>query len=359
MSSSPTRRWRGRRLGEALAGLALIAALAPPAAAQAADTPGTGPFGLTPAPTPAGQPRPYFSLTIAPGQSANDVAIVSNEGTRPERLLVTTSRGVTAANSGSAFEGIAGRCAGASCWVAGLPALVTLAPGARMALGFRVAVPAATRPGQYLAGLMAQSAIRPSPVRVGSNGHASAKVTIIDQVTVGVAITVGRFPQMRTALSISAVSAGWVGATPRLFIPVRNTGQTFVRATGTISCRSGGRPRLYRVIMETVLPGGQAALPVNAPGLTSGAMPCTIQLHGSTGLRAAWSGVVNVRPMVATRTYHSAKSVYVSLPENTVPPWAVALMVIGALILASLLALLLQNRKRTARPPGLARKRRG
>jgi len=358
VNSSHTGRRRGRRTGGTLAGLALMAALAAPAAAQAAGVPGTGPFGLTPAPTPAGQPRPYFSLTVAPGRSAQDVAIISNEGTRTERLKVTTSMGVTAANSGSAFEGITGKCAGASCWVAGLPLTVTLAPGARMALGFRIDVPAPTRPGQYLAGLTAESAIRPSPVRVGSNGHASARAIIIDEVTVGVAVTVGRLSQMRTTLSISAVSAGWVGSTPRLFIPVRNTGQTFVRATGTISCRSGGQAHSYRVIMETVLPGGRAALPVNAPGLTNGLVPCTIRLRGNTGSLATWSGVVNVPPLVATRTYHPAKSVYVSLPENTVPPWAVALMVIGTLILASLLALLLLQSRRRTDPPGRARQRR-
>jgi hypothetical protein len=98
-------------------------------------------------------------------------------------------------------------------------------------------------------------------------------------------------------------------------------------------------------------------LPINAPGLSSGPVPCTVRLRGSAGLRAIWSGIVNVPPRVATRTYHPAKSVYVSLPENTVPPWAVALMVIGALILASLLALLVQSRRQASRPAGLARKR--
>jgi hypothetical protein len=356
VSASHTGWRRRRRTVGALAGLALMAGLAaPPPVAQAAGVPGTGPFGLTPAPTPAGQARPYFSLTVAPGRSAQDVAIISNEGTRTERLTVSTSRAVTAANSGSAYEGITGKCGGASCWVVGLPVTVTLAPGARTALGFRIAVPSSTRPGQYLAGLTAESANEPRPVRVGSNGRASAKVIIIDEVIVGVAVTVGRLSQMRTDLSISSVSAGWIGSTPRLFIPVRNTGQTFAQAKGTISCRSGGRPHSYRVIMETVLPGGQAVLPINAPGLTSGPVPCMIRLRGNTDFRATWSGTVNLQPLVATTTNHPASSVYVSLPENTVPPWAVALMVIGALILGSLLAPLVQSRKRMGRYAGLTR----
>ena len=98
--------------------------------------------------------------------------------------------------------------------------------------------------------------------------------------------------------------------------------------------------------MQTVLPGGSAVLPVNAPGLTSGPLPCTVRLRDSARL-VAWSGTVSVPPRTATRTYHLDKDAYVALPEGTVPPWAVALLVIGALTLASLLALLARSRTST------------
>jgi hypothetical protein len=313
--------------------------------------PGTGPFGLIPAPTAAGQPRSYFSLTIAPGGSASDAAIISNEGTVTERLQVTLARGVTAANSGSAFEASTGRCSGPGCWLSGLPATVTLAPGARKALPFRVTVPAQTPPAQYLAGITAESAITPRAVRVGSNGPASARAIIIDQVTVGVAVTVGSLARMRTAAKITGVAGGWVGSTPRLSLAVRNTGQTFTRATGTISCLSGSRRHSYRVYMQTVLPGGAAALAVNAPGLASGSLPCAVRLRTAAGGLITWSGTVRLPSEVLTRTYHPAKGVYVSLPQGTIPPWAVALLVVGALILITLLTLL-ARRRRPARPPG-------
>lgn len=352
MSSSQAGRGRGRLAGRSIAALALLAALATQAGAQAAtlSPPVTGPFGLTPTPTAGGQPRPYFQLTLAPGQSTVDTAIISNEGTKPERLKVTVSKGVTAGNSGSAFEGVTGRCRGTSCWVKKLPGTVTLAPGARKMFAFRVTVPRWARPGQYLAGITAESAIRPRSVLVGTNGHAQARAIIIDQVTVGVAVTVGDLSRLRTALAISPVSAGWIGSTPRLNIPVHNPGQTFVRATGTITCTSAGLRHSYRVYMSTVLPRGGAVLPVNAPGLASGPTPCTIRLNDGTGIPVTWSGVVNVPPRVITRTYHPEKGVYVSLPEQTIPPWAIALMVIGGLILTSLLALLIQSRRRLARP---------
>ena len=338
--------------------LALLAAVAGTAPARAASGPAIGPFGLIPAATAAGQARSYFRLAIGPGRSARDVAVISNEGRVTERLRVTVSVGVTATNSGSAYETPRGRCAGTSCWVSGLPHTVTLVPGQRKALGFRVAVPAGTRPGQYLAGITAESAIRPKAVQVGRNGHASARAIIIDQVTVGVAVTVGSPAQLRTALSVSGVTGSWVGRTPRLSIAVRNVGQTFTRARGTAVCQAGGRRHSYRVIMSTVLPGGSAVLPVNAPGLASGSLPCTVRLRAAAGTRTTWSGVVSFPERVLTRTYHPAKGVYVSVPQSTTPTWAIVLLVLGGLILAALLvllALLVRRRHRQPRPAGTPR----
>jgi hypothetical protein len=359
MSSSQPGRRRGRIAGRGLAALALLAAVATQTGAQAASIPaGPGPFGLTPTPTAAGQPRSYFQLTIAPGRSDVDTAIISNESTKLQRLKVTVSRGLTAANSGSAYVGLTGHCQGPSCWVKKLPGTVTLTPGERKMFAFRVTVPRWTQPGQYLAGVTAESAIRPRSVVVGSNGHAQARAIIIDEVTVGVAVTVGDQARLRTALAISPVAAGWIGSTPRLNIPVSNPGQTFVRATGKISCTSGGQRHSYPVFMSTVLPHGGAVLPVNAPGLVSGTAQCAIWLNDGTGRPVTWSGAVNVPPRVITRTYHPVKGVYVSLPEQTIPPWAIALMVIGGLILTSLLVLLIQSRRRLANPGRAAGSRR-
>jgi hypothetical protein len=330
----------------AVAAVLTAGALAGPAPAGAISAPGSGPFGLTPAPTTAGLPRPYFELTIAPGRSARDTVIISNEGTRTDHLRVATSSGITAANSGSAFGQPSGKCTGPGCWVSGLPAIVTLAPGARMTLEFRVAVPATTGPGQYLAGITAEPATRSPAVPVGSGGRASAKAVIIDQVTVGVAVTVGRLAHLRTALVISAVRAGSVGSLPRLYIPVRNSGQTFTRATGSVACRTHGWSRSYRVVMDTVLPGDSAVIPVNAPGLPSGPVPCTARLLDAAGHAIAWTGTVDVPDPKPTVTIHTGDGVYSALPADRVPPWAIALMVLGALILLALGGLLIVRWKR-------------
>jgi hypothetical protein len=303
-----------------------------------------GTFGIVPSSTSAGRPRSYFNLAVQPGKTTRDTAVISNTGSRTQRLKITTSSGVTAANSGSAYQNAPGKCGGPRCWVTGLPAAVTLAPGERRARTFRVSVPAGVQPAQYLTGITAESSARSSAVAVGSNGQASAKTIIVRQVTVGVAVTVGVLAQMKRALEISPVSAGWVGHTPRLFISVHNLGQTFARAKGTVLCTVHGRPHSYRVIVETVLPGTTAVLPINAPGLSGESVPCKVRLREGTDPPAIWAGVVTLPSQSQRKIIHTGNGAYTTLPDNTLPLWAIVLMVLGAMILTTLLVLLRRNK---------------
>jgi hypothetical protein len=328
----------------AAAALLLIAGTGATTPARANATTGDGSFSVTPSPTSSGRARSYFDLTVAPGQQTWDTAIFSNTGPETEVLRISVSTGVTATNSGSAYQNPAGPCTAAGCWVTGLPATVTIAPGEGRVLRFQVTVPANAPAAQYLAGITVQPAT-PSTATLGSNGPASAKAIIINKVTAGVAVTVGALSQMTTALNVSAVSAGWIGTTPRLSIPVSNIGQTFARATGTISCATDGTRHTYDVTMSTVLPGGHAVLAVNAPDLASGSLPCTVRLDDGTDHPVTWSGTVNLPPANARKLIHTGNGTYTELPDTTTPPWAIALIVIGVLILATLLALLVLRRR--------------
>ena len=94
---------RSRR---AIAALTVVAAVTLPvvvsAIPAAADTPGG--FGLIPTPGPAGNARSYFQLTIQPGRSTTDIAIIADLGSQSERLRLLAVPGETAGNSGSAYE---------------------------------------------------------------------------------------------------------------------------------------------------------------------------------------------------------------------------------------------------------------
>jgi hypothetical protein len=337
-------RWRSLAGAVALAALAVIPAL-PAAAASAV---GNGQFGITPAAGSNGIVAPYFVMTVAAGRSAKDTAIISNPGTKAVTLKIGRSVGVTAGNGGSSYNPSFGECSGSGCWVTGLPGTVTLPAGTGERQPFVVHVPAGTAPGQYLAGITVESASSRS-VQVGSNGKgATARAVVIDQVTVGVAVNVGSLDQMTTRLQIPSVTGTAIGQLARMNILLRNTGQTFTGARGHVSCTAAGRGYAYTVVAGTVLPHGQAAIPVNAPGFPKGrAVPCTVLLGYGHGLTVRWAGTVTVPAPPATRIYHTGNGAYTVVPVgSSIPPWAIALIIVGVLAVAVMAFLLWRLRRR-------------
>ena len=325
--------------------LAVMAPLLPAAAAPAG---GNGQCGLTPVPDSAGRVAPYFMLTMAAGESAIGTALVSNEGHVAEKLKLSRATGVTAGNGGSAFSREFEGCSGTGCWVGGLAGEVTLPAGAVERLPFTVRVPAGTPPGQYLAGLTVEAAVPPPSVQVGSNGQATARAVIIERVTVGVAVTVGVLARMTTRLRIPDVSGQAIGPTARLNIRLANTGQTFAHGTGKASCTAAGRRHSFAVYASTVLPHDQAVIAVNAPGLPEGvSMPCAVRLHYGNGLTASWAGRVTVPASPRTRIVHTGPGAYSVVPANGIPAWAIALLIVGVLVLAAMAAVLLRLRRRS------------
>lgn len=341
----------GRRSGWGVAMAAVLAALvamAPVLPAAAVGVGGNGQFGLTPAPDSAGHAAPYFIMTVAAGDSAAGTALISNEGQQAEQLKVSRATGVTAGNGGSAFSRSFQSCSGPGCWVSGLPGQVSLPGLSGERLGFMVRVPAGTPPGQYLSGITAEAAAMPRSVQIGSNGKASARAVIVARVTVGVAVTVGSLAQMRTLLRIPGVSGQDIGPTARLDIVLANTGQTFTHGTGQASCTAAGRRHSFAVYASTVLPHDQAVIAVNAPGLPEGAtMPCTVRIGYGDGLIVSWAGLVTVPAPPHTRIVHTGPGAYSVVPEGGIPPWAVALLVVGVLVLAAVAVLLLRMRRRS------------
>jgi hypothetical protein len=329
------------------AALGALVAVTSALPAAAAGPSGNGTFGLTPAPGPDGVVVPYFTLTVAPGSSASGIAVLSNPGSTAEKLKISRATGVTAGNGGSAFSQAFRKCSGTGCWMTITPASVTLAGHTEEGLRFTVHVPAGATPRQYLAGISAESAVRPQPVTVGANGKARAQAIIIEQVTVGVAVTVGSLSQMTTRFRIRGVSGADEGRTARLNIGLYNTGQTFAHGTGRASCMAAGQRHSFAVVASTVLPGDHAVIAVNAPGLPEGTtVPCTVRLRYGAGLIARWAGLVAIPAPPRTHTVHTGPGAYsVVSSGNGLLPWLIALVAVGVLILAAL-AVLIRRRRR-------------
>ncbi len=333
-------------------------ALAAPvsAAAPAAGSPGSnGSFGLSPAPGASGRAQPYFELNLPVGGTTTATALVTNGGRAAETLRIGRSTGVTAGNGGSGFSGAFHPCSGPACWLASLPSVVTLPGGAMKAFGFRVRVPSGTRPGQYLAGITAQLATAPKQAQLGQHGPTGAKAVIIRQVSVAVAVTVGQHAALTTRLHITRVSGSAIGTLPRLNIVLANTGQTFAHAAGSAVC-SGAKPGRYAVYADTVLPGDHATIPANATGLAEGAtVRCTVRLTYGSGQVASWTGPVTIPAVPHAHMVAVGNGDYAALPDGGIPPWAIALIVLGLLLLAGLAVIVLRLRRTSHGEPGPGR----
>jgi Bacterial protein of unknown function (DUF916) len=334
-----------------LAGFPLVAA----GAAQTGTSTGTGaaigtggaqPFGLNPAQSGDGHYLSYFNLTAGTGQQATATVILSNLGHKSERLRLSRSLGVTAANGGIAYTAASGPCSGPACWLAGVARTVTLAAGVREKIAFTVRVPAGAARRQYLAGITAELAARPKATKVGRPGKATAKAVIVEQVTVGVAVTVGNVSQMRTRLEIAGVSGQAIGTLPRLNVTLRDTGQTFSGGTGRASCTSAGKTHSYRVVTNTILPGDQARIAVNARSVPEGAtVPCVVRIHYGHGQTVSWSGMVTVPKTNIARIVHTGPGTYSVIPTSGIPGWAIALIVVGGVVIAAVAVLLVRMRR--------------
>lgn len=345
--STAARRRRWRLATTACAAVAGVLSLSLPAAA--AGGPGSETFGLGPLPSSDGHVAPYFSLNVGPGHSVTTTALISNPGHATEKLDISRSTGATAANGGTTFNQAFTHCSGVGCWITNVPATVTLPPGTGEELRFTITVPQGTKPGQYLAGLTAEAAHKPKPVKLGSNGKATGQAIIIEQVTVGVAVTVGTLSDLTTRLQIPDVHAIVIGSMVRLNIELSNTGQTFAHGSGTVSCVVAGKDRAFPFYASTVLPGERALIAANLTGLRSPGMtvPCTVRLGYSRDLTAFWSGPVTMPATSSTsRVVHIGPGAYAVVSPGGIPGWATALIVIGVLLLAAAVVLLVRVQRR-------------
>lgn len=359
MSTSTTGSLRTRILGPGAIVflLVLLASQMPALPSGALGVAGSAPFGLSPSPTSKGLSRPYFEMQVLPGQSVSDSVVISDQGRNAETLLISPAVGVTAANSGTAFEGAFQPCNTTSCWITGLPSSVNLAAGQSMTLPFHVTVPAGTAPAQYLAGITAKPAEQPGATNIGGNQRTSVNAIIIHEITIGVAISAGIPSQLSSKLVITGVTGTYIGTVPRLLVDVRNEGQSYAKGVGTATCTEGGLKKTLPVDVNTILPGQTATVPVNAVQFKSIA-DCVVQLDYGTPAPAAWTGSVKipVAAPAAPAPVPVAKGVYATLPAAKLPRWALpALIGAGAVVLLLLLVLLLSlRRRRKSRKESLA-----
>jgi hypothetical protein len=334
--------------------VALLAALTPAGPAHAVSGGGAAPFAVTPTPAVNGASRSYFILEAHAGATLHDQVVVSNLDKKPQTLKISVARGTTAPNTGSAFAGAFQACSGTACWVSGLPTAIALKPGESRTLPFTVHVPAGIADRQYLSGITVRPAKNPAPVQVGGGHGAKAQAVVVNEVTVGVAVTVGT--HLHTELGIVKATGGVTGTTSLIDVTVDDPGQTFVGGSGQVTCTTPRGSLRFPVGVNTVLPGDSGTVQVTAAGLPAGTYPCTVSITYAGGAApATWQGQVTIPQAHPVKRVEVAPGVFAAVPGNHIPTWAIALIIAGGVVIVALLVtivILLVRRRRT--PPHAA-----
>ncbi len=311
----------------AFAGLALV-----PAAHAATDGPV---FGLR---AVGSNERGYFVYTLAPGATAAGAVIVSNVGSATGTVKLFAADATTGRTTGTVYE-TDKQPTHAGAWVALSSTAVTLAPGGHEQVSFTVHVPEGTPAGQWVGGIVAETARHVT--NSGPSQKARVQIKVRDLTIVAVEADVPGPPVI--AFTIGKVEAGGGGGYQQLFVHLASEGNTLLKPTGRVSVFDS-KNKLVQTLtftMDTFLP--QTA--IDYPILLRRALSAG-DYRAEVGLRAA-----DGTSATATRSFSvsqaSVKQVFTSASPTVPPPassgsgtpWAAwALAAAGAGVLVLLLA---------------------
>jgi hypothetical protein len=253
-----------RRARPALVALAAALALVPVSAAHAA--PGAV-FALQPA--GSAQRSSYFVLQARPGATIARAVRITNVGNRPGTAVLYPVDATTGRTTGAVFRPRWATHRGVGAWTSLRAARVRLAPGASRVIPFTVRVPRKRLDGQHLGGIVAES----TKLLRGTARRSRRGSFRIDtrHLTIN-AVQVELPGKRREQLRLTGVQPGRAGGFQTLQVGMRNTGNTFVKGSGTIAVRDEQERIRARqtFLVDTFLPRSGVADPV---ALTGKALP--------------------------------------------------------------------------------------
>ena len=322
----------------AVFGILVMLQIAPVASAAS-----NGPvFGLR----AAGNPRlGYFVYDLTPGATRTGGILVSNTGNRSGTVKLYAADATTGRTTGTVYLTDTG-AARTGAWVQLARDSVTLAPGAHARVAFTVTVPADAKPGQFVAGIVAET--RPATQAPTVKHKANVRIHIRNLTIVAVQVNLPG--QTIVGFTIGGVKPGGQRGFQQVFVHFANTGNHLVKPSGvvTILDSTGKTIETLPFKMDTFLPHTA----IDYPMLLTKALPpgdyhAKVRLvvpgvAGAPGKTVVAQPAFSVSKQDVTQVFTSSK------PTQTTPgtraaaqgssstPWAVIAAVAAAALLLAL-----------------------
>jgi hypothetical protein len=258
---------RGRPRAAALVAavvMLVVAATAVPAGAQAA--------GPTVSLTPVGAAgaKGYFIYSARAGSKVTGRVTVVNTSSARGTVLLYAVDATTGQTTGAVYLSRARRRRDVGAWTKLPVRRVVLGSHGRAQVSFVVRVPRGARGGQHLGAIVAQPVTPLRRISGGQNGH-GFHINVQALSVLAVQLNVPARPVQR--MTVSGCRAGGPHNYQTLFIGMGNTGNQFVKGSGSLVVANTAGRTLKRqsFSVDTFLPGTAISYPVVVQGKPLGA----------------------------------------------------------------------------------------
>lgn len=249
----------------------------------------------------------YYAPTITAGSTWSSVLLVSNGSPKPTPIRVYAADGLTASASGAAYSDLGQPLRATGTWLTPASQTVTVQAGGQTTVHFKVTVPAKAAPGDYLAGIVAQSGL------AVQSGSGDMRVNIVTRSVVGVLVRVPGPASFDVKVGMPAIEKGpeQIG---EVVTPITDTGRLIGKPVDTVLVTGpDGYERTVPRHVDTLLPGGTAYFPIYWPD----------HLHGRYKIRSCVSGGGLARTVcrsVEVNLEGSTRTVGVQNPKSVATP---------------------------------------
>jgi hypothetical protein len=289
-----------------------------------------GGFGARPAHFDPSNPatRAYFIRSVPRGGSFSDQVIVTNSASKPVRLRVYPSDGLTGATSGVVYSNRQVALQGAGEWVKPAASQVTVPASSQITVGFTVHVPKSAAVGQHLAGLALEDV---------HSGKSTGRFSVTEVLRTVVGIEVNVPGPARSHLSLQSFSIAPIEGTtyPSVVVGLTNVGTNLCKPALSISLNGPSGVQRATRQLDTVLPGDSIPYPFVWPhSLAAGNYSANITATG-----CGPTETLRGRASLGAKLVRSTVPAGAARPPaggSTVPWWPIALVGFGGIVVGAL-----------------------